>query len=201
MSVCDLGRPPRDAAVQNLTVNDTVRVNKLLKATKAEIDRLCAVSDNSATTFVGSFIFSGTTVEPNTILDPDYALNVLPTGVTDNGSVNTSPAALNLTLYTDVDLVVRKLQAAVTTGSSVPSTNNVDVSVSAGTTPTSLSAVLTLNLLSTNGAIVRETDISETAIIPAGSYYSVVISEGTGSTQNVVTSLVASWTLVLDPNL
>jgi hypothetical protein len=54
MSICNLGRPAKDASFQNLTTNDSVRVNKLLKSTRADLERLCAIDNNNSITFIGS---------------------------------------------------------------------------------------------------------------------------------------------------
>jgi hypothetical protein len=204
MSVCNLGRPPRDAAVQNLTVNDTLRSNKLLKANKAEINRLCASIEEvkqSNILFIGSL--SVTTGSEGT-LPLNYTLYDLPSGIRDVGDAFPvlSTPGVSRALYTDVDLVVRKLQVTLTTSSqSRDDVHNVDFSIYSGATPVTGTNLVTLSLLNTNAVDVRETDTSSIAIIPAGSYYSILISEGAGSTTNTITNLRASWTIELIPRV
>lgn len=196
--MCDIGRPPRDAALQNLTVNNTVRVNKLLKSTKAEIDRFCAESTNDgAITFVGSFQFIGV---DESKLNAEYSLYLLPSGC----QITSSPAKYSLpflptVFYTSVDLVVRKFQAAVTTVTSGDVTSNVIVDLNYGTDSNTINqTAVELSLLGTNLNSVRVTDSSGSAVIPAGSYYSIVIKEGPGSTDQPF-NLRSSWTLELIP--
>jgi hypothetical protein len=204
MSVCNLGRPPRDAAVQNLTVNDTLRSNKLLKANKAEINRLCASIEEvkqSNILFIGSL---NVTTGSEGTLPLNYTLYNLPSGIRDVGDAFPilSTPGVSRALYTDVDLVVRKLQVTLTTFSqSIDDVHNVDFSIFSGATPVTGTNLVTLSLLNTNAVDVRETDTSSIAIIPAGSYYSILISEGAGSTTNTITSLTASWTIELIPRV
>jgi hypothetical protein len=195
MSVCDLGRPPRDAAVQNLTVNDKLRVNKLLKASKAEIGRLCATVGDNLITLVGSLVY--TTEGP---LVADYVVYALPSGSTQLTNVNLSQ--LNNVLYTDTDLVIRKFQASAYTSDALENVNNVDVSLRYGTDTTLLgNTAVSLSLLGTNTPTaegVNATDSSATATIPAGSFYNIQINEGAGST-NLPDALYSNWTIELDP--
>lgn len=203
MSVCNLGRPPRDAAVQNLTVNDTLHSNKLLKANKAEIGRLCASIEEvkqSNILFIGSLRFA---TDEGT-LPLNYTLYNLPSGIRDIGNAFPilSTPGVSRALYTDVDLVVRKLQVTLTTSSqSRDDVHNVDFSIFSGTTPVTGTNLVTLSLLNTNAIDVRETDTSSIAIIPAGSYYSILISEGAGSALTTVTNLRTSWTIELIPRV
>lgn len=207
MSLCNLGRPVRDAAVQNLTVNDTLRSNKLLKATKAEIDRLCTqleeVKKEGKILFIGSMRFI---VQLQNFLPNETDFYNLPSGtraIQGNYNIIVSPD-VETSLYTDIDLVIQKFQATVSTAASSPmAEHNINVSIHAGTTPSSLSNLLTLSLLNTNGVDVRETDTSASVIIPAGSYYSIVIRsiQPNPETPANITSLNAAWTLDLNPRV
>lgn len=206
MSICDLGRPARDAAFQNLTVNDTLRSNKLLKSGKAEIDQLCANIEElkqSNILFIGSLNMVIRT--QGQTLPPNYILYNLPSGTRDIESNYplVSSSDVSTTLYTDVDLVVQKIQATIRTDTiqSRSDVHNVDFSIYIGSTPSSLSNLVTVSILNTNGNDVRETNTSAIAIIPAGSYYSAVIHEGPGSTENTTNTLFASWTIELIPRI
>lgn len=199
MSLCDLGRPPRDAAVENLSVNDTLRVNKLLKVTKAEIDRLCAVDDNNTITFTGSFEYFDEQ-NPQTPIS-NYSLWTLPTGAkyVNNSSVSTvGDPALNLTLYTDKELVIEYFQVTSSDYTNPSSTQNINVSVSSGATPASVTDILTLNLLNINPNAARATYEGSNVVIPANSFYSIHLRQGAGSVGGV-SIIRTSWTLVLGP--
>lgn len=206
MSVCNLGRPARDAAVQNLTVNDTVRTNKLLKATKADIGRLCASIEEvkqGNILFIGSMRYAA---DGESSLPRDANFFNFPSGARDvagNISSISAPSPLDTVLYTDVDLVIQKFQGTittVTTGS--PTTeHNINLSILTGSSSAVSTNLLTLSFLNTAGNIVRETNTSASAIIPANSYYSVVIRNVSGENIPGVLTLDAAWTLELGPRV
>lgn len=204
MTFCNLGRPSRDAAFQNFTINDSVRVNKILKAGRSEIDRLCASNNNNSSTFIGSIEYTGLNSSPGT-LPFGYTIYALPSGIQylGNDTTDVSSSSLRLTLYTDVDLTIRKFQCILIPEIIIESPPvQIDVSVCTGSTPTTLTNLITLNFIDvTNGSLVRETFTgdSNTITIPADSYYSVLISQSNGQVANDIYNLRASWSLIVDP--
>lgn len=224
MSRCNFGYPAKDLALQNLSVNNIARVENLIKSTRAEIYKLCAYDDyitKASITYNGNRNISLPGDSPpeqkQTSLPSNYRFYSLPSGNYNRTAQNvpytnfTNPS-LAFCIYTDIDLVVKMFQAFVQTEQTpiiTQFTNNVNVSLEYGTSPTSLTNLLTLSLLDTKSRNppapypskppVRVTRYPDNVIIPAGSYYTIVISEGDNSTPNGVGKLVSSWTLKLEP--
>jgi hypothetical protein len=225
MSRCNFGYPAKDLALQNLTVNDITRVENLIKSTKSEIDTLCVVNDYLSK---ASVIYNGSRdimlpgdsppETKQTTLPSNYRIYALPCGVFNRFKTNvpytdSSNPSLSFCIYTDIDLLVKKMQAVVSTTifSSNPFMNNVNVSLEYGETPTNLTNLITLKCIDTSERIlppvspitfkspVKVTTLPDNVIIPAGSYYTLMISEGENSTPNGVTRLTATWTIHLEP--
>jgi hypothetical protein len=189
MSVCNLGRPPQDAGLQNLLVNDTLRVNNLLKATKVDVERLCATVNNPSVTLVGSHTLSVAPGESfNTFLHPSG----------HSKSTTTSLASLFTTFWTDEELVVDDLRAVATTAdngySLAVSIVASDSLATLGTGPfpngTELGTVTLANITATPVSGISELSPDAPAIIPAGSYVSILASNNTS-----VSTLNLSWSL------
>lgn len=182
--ICNTGRPPKDDALQNLTVNDTLRVNNLLKSTKAEIDRLCARDQVASLVLGGSVIYS--TQEPSAI-ENVYAL---PSGSTIlNGQ---SPAAVSDLWYTSQDLIIDKFQVAALSPVAGPLNVAVGVTSDPAVSPTD---VLTIPFSLSASTVDVETDVSGTVLIPAGSYVVIHVT----STATDLADVRVSWTLHLNP--
>lgn len=201
MSFCNLGRPPKDAAVQNLTVNQSVHVNNLLKATRAEVDRLCAVKD-AANVLIGSVEYFGENLSPS-VLPIGFTIYSQPSGSRYIGSDITdfTNSNLALTLYTDTDLIVRKFQMSVNPELSPELSPAVQLNgcLSVGSTPTLLTNLVTLNFTNvSSGSVARETFTGESVVIPANSYYTILVRQSNGSVANNINRLRASWTLTLN---
>lgn len=169
MSLCDLGRPKQDAGLQNLVVNDTLRVNRLLKATKAEIERLCADVNSLSSVLVGSFETS--------IGDPtnEYETYTLPSGpmvVTETPSFERSPFT---SFWTDEELTIEDFRAvAVLPDGQFSQDISLSVNLSAGTTLGTISPIITLVLpnLSTSPPISGVSPLVPVSI-PANSFVSI----------------------------
>lgn len=186
--ICNTGRPAKDDALQNLTVNDTLRVNNRVKSTKAEIDRLCSQIEtvqNIPTVLAGSLLY----VEegsPNGL-----ELFLLPSGFTliTNPLMNEPPC--EALWYTPQDFTVEKLQVSIS--SSVNAT--IDVSVGVLSSPTGPITNVSTMTLSASTTATLQTSVPSNIVIPAGSYVTIHIS----STSVNLSDVRASWTLHLDP--
>jgi hypothetical protein len=186
--ICNTGRPPKDDALQNLTVNDTLRVNNLVKSTKAEIDRLCSQIEtvqNVPIVLAGSFSYSGQDSENG------FELFLLPSGFTPVTSASIPPSATNL-WYTPQDLTVEKLQVSLI--STVSST--FDVSVGFFSSPSGpITGVSTIILSVGVSTVELQTSVPSNTVIPAGSYITISVTSGSLD----LTGVQASWTLHLNP--
>lgn len=180
MSLCNLGRPPQDAGLQNLVVNDTLRVNKLLKASKAEVGRLCAdiaatASQSQPTIFEGSFTLND--------LPPTEGFNTFnfPVGSTIIDTNTPNNPSVFTTIWTDEELVIDDFRAVADGPSNQTTPVTFSLSVVAAPTIAGLSVpigteILTLPFSGLNS--VSNTPVSLIASgvpqsIPAGSYVSV----------------------------
>lgn len=110
MSLCNLGRPPQDAGLQNLIVNDTLRVNNLLKSVKGEVARLCTenVYVPSSVILTGSSRY---------IYGPGInGIYLFPSGrdTFQTGSGSNYSATLYNTMWTDEALIVEDFRATAT---------------------------------------------------------------------------------------
>jgi hypothetical protein len=198
---CNLGKPSKDLAFQNVDVNQSVRVNKLLKVTRAEFDRLCAIKDTKAHLFAGSVEFFGDNVSPP-VLPFGFTMYALPSGTLNIGNDITEYTDPNiaLTLYTDTELVVGKFQMSLYPEllPEISPPVQIDGCLSVGPTPTLLTNLVTLNFTNvSSGSIVRETFTGDSVVIPAKSYYSILIRQSNGNVANDINRLQASWTLTL----
>lgn len=183
--ICNTGRPPKDDALQNLTVNDTLRVNNLLKSTKAEIDRLCGRDQSAASVVLaGSLTRSG-------FLPSLIDLSALPSGSTIRIGTQIS-AVVSDFWYTSEDLIVDKFQVAAV--STVAGPLNVAVSVTSdpAVLPTD---VLTIPFDLSANIVNVQTDVSGTVAIPAGSYVTIHVT----SPATDLSDVRVSWTLHLNP--
>ena len=185
--ICNTGRPPKDDAFQNLTVNDTLRVNNLVKTTKAEIDRLCSIDAQSASLILGgSMHFEGAS-------EVGLDLFALPSGPSMRSSVIMVPVAVPDLWYTSEELLVRKFQvSAISVG--VDTTLNVSIGVTSNPT-VATTDVLTVSLPLTSNTVNLVTDVSGTVIIPTGSFVTVHVT----STSTNLTDIRVSWTMDLNP--
>jgi len=186
--ICNTGRPHKDDALQNLTVNDTLRVNNLVKSTKAEIDRLCSQIEtvqNVPIVLAGSFSYAGQDSENG------FDLFLLPSGFTPVTSTSILPSATNL-WYTPQGLTVEKLQVSLI--STVSSSFGVSVGVSSS--PGGPFTEETAMTLSVGASTVElQTSVPSNIVIPAGSYITIIFS----SASLDLTGVQASWTLHLNP--
>lgn len=198
---CNLGQPRKDLAVQNLGVNQSVHVNKLLKATRAEFNLLCAVKSITSYLLAGSVEFFGENTSPP-VLPFGFTMYTLPSGTLYIGNDITEYTDPNLasTLYTDTELVVRKFQMTICPEllSELSPPVQIDGCLSIGPTPTLFTNLVTLNFTNvSDGSIVRETYNSDSLVIPANSYYTILIRQSNGNVANNINRLQASWTLTL----
>lgn len=185
--ICNTGRPPKDDALQNLTVNDTLRVNNLVKAAKAEINTLCARDQDIPLVLGGSLTYTN---DNNT--SPTLNLFALPSGSTTRTSSSNVAFALSDLWYTSQELSNIKFQVAAV--STLATTLNVSVGVTSN--PAVLPAnVLTVALPLTANTIGLVTDISNSVVIPAGSFVTVNVSSSGVS----VTDVRVTWTLAGNP--
>lgn len=182
--ICNTGRPPKDDALQNLTINDTLRVNNLIKSTKAEIDRLCPPNQNVPIVLGGSMYYNP---EGSAAID----LKTFPSGLTEHFTSTNSPSVSNF-WYTPEDLTVSKFQVAAYANSAVI----LDVSISTTSDPLSppvdlLTVQLALN--GTNNSI--QSDDSGSVVIPAGSYVTIRNVTSTSGPNEIY----VSWILMMNP--
>lgn len=193
MSLCNLGRPPQDAGLQNLVVNDTLHVNKLLKAAKAEIYRLCSDVANPSVTLTGSYLITSIQEEQS------FSSLVFPSGPTSQSSGIGFSASPFTAFWTDRELLIddfRVIATGTPQGSDDPLPVPLNVSIVAAPTFTAL------NLPPTNGTeivtlaftnvVTPSSGVSTTvpARIPAGSYVSIRLD----ATPNPA-SLTVAWSL------
>lgn len=188
--ICNTGRPPKDDALQNLTVNDTLRVNNLIKSTKAEIDRLCSQVEtiqNVPIVLAGSLIYTGQSTEDG------FNQPLLPSGPTVRTTPNITPPTVETLWYTPQDLTVEKLQVSLI--STVGAT--FDVSVGVLSSPTGpITDLSTITLSVSASTVDLQTSVPSNVVIPAGSY---IIIHITSSSLEALTDVRASWTLHLNP--
>jgi hypothetical protein len=182
--ICNTGRPPKDDALQNLTVNDTLRVNNLLKSTKAEIDRLCTRDQSASLVLAGSLIQS--VVQPS-LLD----LPALPSGSTIR-NVPQIVAVVSDFWYTSEDLIIDKFQVAALSTVAGPLNVAVGVTSDPVVLPTD---VLTIPFDLSANIVNVQTDVSGTVAIPAGSYVTIHVT----SPVTDLSDVRVSWTLHLNP--
>jgi hypothetical protein len=202
MSLCNLGRPPQDAGLQNLVVNDTLRVNKLLKASKAEVDRLCAdiattVAQTAPTVFEGSF--TGTSLNEF----ENYLTFAFPVGSNFRADSTYAPTLLTI-IWTDESLVIDDFRAFATGEGPgpLPTPINFTISVVAAPTITALqlgaasppngTEIITIPFTGLSSTSVSEISTAVPATVPAGSYVSIRLN-GTG----VITNVSVSWSIRL----
>ena len=187
MSLCNLGRPPQDAGLQNLVVNDTLRVNHLMKANKAEVERLCSVVNvTPSVTLVGSFSI---VTEPGA----GFSTHVFPSGPTNGGF--SDPANVVTTFWTDKELIINDFRA-VASGVSTDNLLTLNVRLVSAPTLSELNAptpngteriTITLpGILTPVSGIASVVPVS----IPAGSYVSIRLD-----TVQSVLSVKASWSV------
>lgn len=194
MSVCNLGRPPQDAGLQNLIVNDTLRVNKLLKATKAEVERLCAgVNQTPSVTLTGSAIYLNNPGTGVPFLFPSG-----PTYISNNSFVNYE-ANLYTTMWTDEALLVEDFRAAIngigTQGEPPVFTPNIRLVVASTLAELNVgipNGTELITLTFPNVTLTTQSLVSQTVpvTIPAGSYVGIRLDSGQSYSQVNLT-----WTL------
>jgi hypothetical protein len=183
MSHCNLGRPPQDTGLQNLIVNDTLRVNKLLKASKAEVDRLCAdiattAAQTPPTIFEGSLTLSD--------LPPTEGFDTFnfPVGSTIIDSNTPNNPSIFTTIWTDEELVIDDFRAVAYGPPNQTTPIIFDLSVVAAPTIGGLSVPIGTNILTlpfsglnsvsnTPVSLISSVVPLTTITIPAGSYVSV----------------------------
>ncbi len=202
MSLCNLGRPPQDAGLQNLVVNDTLRVNKLLKASKAEVDRLCAdiattAAQTAPTVFEGSFTGTGLSGLEN------YLTFAFPVGPHFRADSTYAPTLLTV-IWTDDSLVIDDFRAFATGAGpgDLPTPIDFTISVVAAPTITALqlnaisppngTEIITIPFTGVTSTSVSEITTAVPATIPAGSYVSIRLN---GTT--VITDVSVSWSIRL----
>ena len=186
--ICNTGRPAKDDALQNLTVNDTLRVNNIVKSTKAEIDRLCSQVEsvqNAPIVLAGSFRYLGQE-------SPDgFELFLLPSGFTSRTNPRMTQPPAEVLWYTPQDLTIEKLQVSITSSSNA----TFVASVSVFSSPTGPSTEVSQMILSAGVTATLQTSVPSTVVIPAGSYIAIFISSGSTNLSDVR----ASWSLHLNP--
>lgn len=123
-----------------------------------------------------------------------------------NDITSVTNPSLDLTFYTDTDLIIKKFQITLTpelVAESLPV--QIDACISSGSTPTSLTSIVALNFVNVpTDTIARTTfvsDVENEIKIPANSYYSILIRQANGELFNNIINLSASWTLILDPSV
>lgn len=190
--LCNLGRPPQDAGLQNLVVNDTLRVNKLLKSAKAEVNRLCADVSNPSVTLTGSAVYDS---RPGA----GFVFFCLPSGNSPSiGSAENGVPSVFTTFWTDNELIIDDFRAAVTgAGSDVETPYTLNVRVVAAPTLSELNnfipndtqrVTITLPNVSLNPQTIVSASVPVT--IPAGSYVGMRFD----SAQSV-TDMNLTWSL------
>jgi hypothetical protein len=184
--ICNTGRPPKDDALQNLTVNDTLRVNNLIKATRAEIERLCATDELVPLVIGGALTMILDGGDP-AALD----LSALPSGTSSNIVRSAAATVANL-WYTSQDLIISKFQVAAVSADNTTLNVAVGVTSDPAVAPTD---VLTVALPLTASTVALDTDVSDTVLIPAGSFVTIHVTSSTTTLEDVR----VSWTLHLNP--
>lgn len=185
MSGCNTsGRPSKDDSFQNLTVNDTLRIYNLLKSTKAEISRVCALTGQiTPLQLSGTLKYTG---EGSNAL----SLFAFPSGTT----IQSNQAVISG--IDDFWFTSEKINK-ITFQVDALSAENTDLVVSLmfsenpNSTPTD---IITIPLTLTSSTIASDVYVMSDAEIPTGYFLTIRV---TSSAQNI-TSLVVSWTLLVD---
>lgn len=191
MSLCNLGRPPQDAGLQNLIVNDTLRVNKLLKSTKAEVDRLCAdiaiATSQSPTVFEGSFTGTGLSDFEN------YQTWAFPVGSSFVSSYRYTDTPFTF-IWTDEALVIDDFRAVATaeSGGDIPTPINFTLGIVAVPVIGAGAEIITIPFTGVTSTPVSQISSAVPVTIPAGSYVSIGINMS-----NFLSSFKVSWSIRL----
>ena len=182
MSRCNIyGRPPQDNSFQNLTVNDTLRIQNALKSTKAEISRVCALTgQKSPINFSGVLKYTG---------EGSSALNLFafPSGTTLR-TTQVSPADVGDFWFTSEQ--INKITFQVDAISTLNTELNVSLMFSE--TPTCIPVdVITVPLTLTASTIASDIYVISETEIQTGSFITIQVT----STATSITNLEVSWTI------
>jgi hypothetical protein len=211
MSKCDLGRPIRDYALDNLSVNNVLRVNNLLKSTKVELKTLCNDVDNlfnpsTTQTLIGSFSCS-----PGAIIGLNYNW-FYPSGrnqfTISEISSTTSPISFEKLIYTSQELIIEDFRMAASgeyktaTSDETPFDLTLSVSTFPGTsTQSNFSSngtpVESLSLKNVTALPSATFALSPSGKIPANSYFGIRMTTNISPSQSYISvyKFKLSWSL------
>jgi hypothetical protein len=211
MSICNLGRPVRDYSLNNLSVNNVLSVNNLLKSVKVELGTLCNDLNNlfdpsTTQTLIGSY---STGLIIGLYYNFFYPSGRMQLNVNNTTSSSNNGIDFDQFLYTDQEKIIEdfRVTASGEYEKTQPNQTPFDLTISVITAPGTITAANINSLMGTPVETLLLKDVTSTPSwgvvsspsgrIPPNSYFCIRITTNISpdESQIAIKNFRLSWSL------